>query len=245
MEKGVAEISEKVLITGASRGIGYHLAEVFCRQGYRVYANYRHTEEPLRRLAETVNRQSEILTPLRADITQAAEVARMFAQTAGVDILIHNAGIAQMKPFAELTERDWDQMIAVHMKGAFLCAQGALPSMLARKAGCVILISSMWGVGGASCEVHYSAAKAGLIGFTKALAKELGPSGIRVNCLAPGVIATDMLAELTEEDLRSIKEQTPLARIGRVEDIAQAALFLAGHTFITGEVLNVNGGFLI
>ncbi|MDR2006433.1 MAG: 3-oxoacyl-ACP reductase FabG [Acidaminococcales bacterium] len=238
-------MERNVLITGASRGIGYAAAVLFAREGGRVYANYHKTYEPLRLLAESCAREGQTLIPVQADVTVKKEVDALFALANKTDVLINNAGIAQTKEFTQLSEADWDNMLAVNLKSAFLCSQAALPYMLRVKRGCIINIASVWGVAGASCEAHYSAAKAGLIGLTKALAKELGPSGIRVNCIAPGVIDTDMNSALTQAERSSLVEATPLGRTGLPQDIARAALFLAASDFITGEVLNVNGGFYI
>ncbi|MDC0700747.1 SDR family oxidoreductase, partial [Blautia wexlerae] len=164
-----------------------------------------------------------------------------------VDVLVNNAGIAQQKLFTDLTDTDWDRIFAVDVKGVFLCCQAALPHMIHEKRGAIVNISSMWGQVGASCEVHYSAAKAAVIGLTKALAKELGPSQIRVNCIAPGVIATEMNDLLGAETLEALREETPLEAIGTAEQVADAVRFLASDqaSFITGQVLGVNGGMVI
>ena len=162
-------------------------------------------------------------------------------------MLVNNAGIAQQKLFTDLTLQDWERLFAVDVTGVFLCCRRALPGMIRRQQGVILNISSMWGQVGASCEVHYSAAKAAVIGLTKALAKEEGPSRIRVNCIAPGVIATEMNAHLTPEDMEDLREETPLLRIGTPADVARAAVFLASDqaSFITGQVLGVNGGMVV
>lgn len=233
----------KVLITGASRGIGYAMAALFAQKGYSVYANYHHHLAPLRLLAETAASDGHLVVPLYGDVSQAEDVTRLMEAAGDVDILINNAGIAQTKQFIDLTEEDWDTMMTVNLKSAFLCSHRVLPHMIRQKKGKIINISSIWGVTGGACEVHYSAAKAGLIGFTKALAKEMAPSGIQVNCIAPGVIETDMTATLCAADREVVLGETPLGVIGLPQDVAAAALFLAEDTFITGEVLNINGGF--
>jgi 3-oxoacyl-[acyl-carrier protein] reductase len=238
-------MEKTALVTGASRGIGYATAALFAQEGYKVYANYRRTCEPLRLLAEECAREGKTLVPVRADVTVKKEVDGMFALAGRVDALINNAGIAQFMEFTQISEDDWDKMLAANLKSAFFCSQAALPYMLRAKCGHIINIASVWGVAGGSCEAHYSAAKAGLIGLTKALAKELGPSGIRVNCIAPGIIDTDMNGSLSEAERQSLLEATPLGQVGLPRDIARAALFLAANDFITGEVLNVNGGFYI
>lgn len=236
---------ETVLITGASRGIGYATAELFAVNGYTVYANYRSSPKSLELLSEKLSERGCTLIPLYADVSNSSDVEHMVSQTNGVDILINNAGIAQFKQFVDMSEADWDNMMSVNLKSVYLCTHCVIPHMIKRKHGAIVNISSVWGVTGGSCEVHYSAAKAGVIGFTKALAKEMAPSGIRVNCIAPGVIETDMNKELSDYDRQLIKEQTPLGTIGLPDHIAQAALFLAENQFITGEILNVNGGFHI
>lgn len=164
-----------------------------------------------------------------------------------ISTLVNNAGIAEQIMFCDITEEKWDRMFAVDVKGVYNCIQAALPDMIHNKSGRIINISSMWGITGASCEVHYSAAKAAVIGMTKALAKELGPSGITINAIAPGVISTEMNGNISEEIMTELKEETPLGRIGTPEDIAETAIFLASPkaSFITGEVISVNGGFVI
>lgn len=241
-------MNRTVLVTGASRGIGYETARVFLEAGDRVVLNYLHTPGPCSALgAEFPGRA----LPVRADVSRREAVRQMLWKArerfGPLDILINNAGIAQQKLFTDLTEEDWDRMFDVDVKGVFHCCQCALPRMIRRQQGKIINISSMWGQVGASCEVHYSAAKAAVIGLTKALAKELGPSQIQVNCIAPGVIDTDMNAAFDEETMQSLRDETPLGRIGTPKDIAKAALFLASEQsdFITGQVLGVNGGMIV
>ena len=188
---------------------------------------------------------------VHADVSDAAQVRTMVQRVnevfGHIDILVNNAGIAQSKLFTELAADDWDAMFDVNVKGVFHCCQSVLPGMISRKKGCIINVSSIWGLVGASCEVHYSAAKAAVIGLTKALAKEMGPSGIRVNAVAPGVIETDMIAGLDRQTREALKEETPLCRIGTAEDVAQTIRFLAseGAGFVTGQVISPNGGFVI
>lgn len=188
---------------------------------------------------------------VRADVANKADVDRVvelcIENFGGVGVLVNNAGIAQSRLFTDITEEDWDRMMNVNLKSMFYTCQAVLPHMIRRKEGKIINFSSMWGQVGAACEVHYSAAKAAVIGLTKALAKEVAPSGIQVNCIAPGVIKTDMLAEYSEDELRELAMETPLMRLGTPEDAANAVYFLASSQsdFITGQVLCPNGGFVI
>lgn len=244
-----------VLVTGASRGIGSEIAARFALAGYRVALNYNTSREQAFALAERLEQHlgvspGERILPVCADVADKAQVEAMFLevqkQFGEVDVLVNNAGIAQQKLFTDLTPEDWNGMFAVHVNGAFYCSQQALHGMIRRHSGKIINVSSMWGQIGGSCEVHYSAAKAALIGMTRALAKEVGPSGIQVNCVAPGVIDTEMNCALSEEILEELKEETPLGVIGTCRDIADAVFFLADSqsNFITGQVLGVNGGMV-
>lgn len=239
---------KKALITGASRGIGRAAAEALAADGFFVYLNYNRSEDAALQLAETLNNlHGSCAEALHADVSDREQVEEMFRRAGEVDVLVNNAGIAQQKLFTDITEAEWEALFAVDVGGVFRCCQCVLPGMIRRKSGKIINISSMWGQVGASCEVHYSAAKAAVIGLTKALAKEVGPSGIQVNCIAPGVIATEMNAALSEETLAELREETPLGRIGTPEDIAAAVSFLASPRadFITGQVLGVSGGMII
>ena len=235
-----------VLITGASRGIGAAAARRFAAGGCRVVINYNHSRAQAEALAAETGGWA-----VQADVADPAQVRRMvdnvldkFCQ---LDILICNAGVAQQKLFGDLTDSDWRQIFAVNVDGTFHAIRAALPHFLHRKAGRILTVSSMWGQVGGSCEVAYSASKAAVIGLTKALAKELGPSGITVNCVAPGVIATDMNAALDEETLAALAEETPLGVIGTPEDVAEAMWYLASDAarFVTGQVLSPNGGLVI
>ena len=235
-----------VLITGGSRGIGAAAARRFAAAGYRVAINYYRSREAALALAGELGGIA-----LRADVSDPVQVQDMvdnvldkFCQ---LDILICNAGISQQKLFGDLTDGDWRRMFAVNVDGTFYAVRAVLPHMIHRKAGRIVTVSSMWGQVGGSCEVAYSASKAAVIGLTKALAKELGPSGITVNCVAPGVIDTEMNAALTQEDLDVLREETPLGVLGRPEDVAESLFFLSSDAarFITGQVLAPNGGLVI
>lgn len=234
------------LVTGASGGIGKAVTEAFAKEGYTVFAQcFRHPEE-LNALAA----EYPLIVPVQADLGDAASVKAMFEtvaeQTDALDALVNNAGIAYFGLLQDMSEEDWDHVFSVNLKGAFLCAREALPGMIRRGAGAICNISSMWGEKGASCEVAYSASKGGLNAFTKALAKEVGPSGIRVNALACGVIDTSMNARLNSEEREELKEEIGLMRFGTPEEAAQAALWLCSEkaAYISGSVVELDGCFL-
>lgn len=244
---------QNVFITGGSRGIGAAAVYAFAQNGDNVafvwHSSSRAAEEVLRRAARTAP-QGRFLA-LRADVSRPEEVARAVRdaqETLGhLDVLVCNAGVAQQKLFTDLTDEDWRRVMAVDLDGAFYCCRAVLPGMIRRKYGRILLVSSMWGQTGASCEVHYSAAKAGLIGLGKALAKEEAPSGITVNCVAPGVIDTDMMSGFSPEDRAALAEETPVGRLGRADEIARTLVFLASPEagYITGQVIGQNGGLVI
>ena len=244
-------MNKTVLVTGASRGIGRAVAAAFARNGYNVAVNYNHSEEAARKLCEELKTLGVNSEPFQADVSNRSEVDRMISEIknslGNTDVLVNNAGISEQALFSDITGEMWDRMFAVNVKGAYNCTQAVLPDMIHSKQGRIINISSMWGISGASCEVHYSASKAALIGFTKALAKEVGLSGITVNCVAPGVIDTEMNSRLSGEDMKILREETPLNRIGTTGDVAEAVLFLASEkaSFITGQTLSVDGGFIL
>ena len=241
-----------VLITGASRGIGRECALEFARQGAsNIIIGYNKSEAQALELDAILKEQGVNSLALQADIRSKTEVNLMFrrAQAAfgPVHILVNNAGISGFSLFTDITEDMWDEMMDTNIKGMYLCCKEALPDMISEKDGAIVNISSIWGQVGASCEVHYSASKAAVIGLTKALAKELGPSNVRVNCVAPGVIQTDMLAVVDPQIQEELKEETPLMKLGTPSDIAKSVCFLCSPaaSFITGQVLGVNGGFVI
>ena len=232
-------------ITGGSRGIGAAAVRAFVAQGYRVAFFYRQNHEAAKTLAKETG-----ALPFACDVADSAQVQGVFGQAMEelrhADVLVHSAGIAKQQLFTDVSDEDWRRMFAVHVDGAFYAARAVLPAMLSQKNGRIVFLSSMWGQVGGSMEVPYSAAKAALIGMTKALAKEVAPSGICVNCVAPGAIATDMLAGFDESVLTDIAEETPLGRLGTPEEGAKSILWLCSEdaAYITGQVLGVNGGMV-
>lgn len=239
------------LITGGSRGIGAACVRLFAQQGYATVFLYRQREDAAHALVEELRAQGHDAACFRCDVADGDQVKAVVAEVLRlyhhVDVLVNNAGVAHIGLLTDMTDADWHRVFDTNIGGVFHVTQAVLPGMISRRQGSVVNVSSMWGEAGASCEVAYSAAKAAVIGFTKALAKEVGPSGVRVNCVSPGLIATDMNAELDENALGELAEETPLGRIGSAEEVAQAALYLAGDgaAFITGQVLGVSGGLQI
>ena len=244
-------MNKTVLITGASKGIGAATAILFAQNGYNVVINYNSSVESAILLEKSLNENGFSALSYMADVSKPNDVNRMvndvIAKFGKIDVLINNAGIAQQKLFTDITDEDWNRMISTNLTGTFNCCRAVIPGMVSRKSGCIINTSSIWGMVGASCEAHYSAVKAGIIGLTKALAKELGPSGIRVNCVAPGVINTRMNSNLSVKDLEGLADDTPLGRLGSTNEVASTSLFLASNSaeFITGQVISPNGGFVI
>lgn len=243
--------NKTVLITGSSRGIGSNMAEKFAREGYNVLINYNKSKENAEELYNKLNSEGLSVEAFKADVSKRDEVEAMFEyclkEFGDLDILINNAGVAKGMLFTDVTDEDWDNLMNVNLKGVYLCTQTALKHMISEKKGKIINISSIWGIAGGSFEVHYSASKAGIIGLTKALAKEVGPSNIQVNCIAPGAIVTDMLEQVNSDDLELFRQETPLMKLGKPEDISNCALFLASDKadFFTGQVLSPNGGIVI
>lgn len=244
-------MKRNVLITGASRGIGAETARLFAQNGDNVFINYNHSERAAVSLHDELIEKGYSVKVIKADVSVSAEVKKMFDEVSeicgGIDVLVNNAGIAQTKLFTDITDDDWNRMVSTNLSGAFYCCRNALPYMIRNRFGRIINISSMWGQVGGSCEVHYSAVKAGIIGLTKALAMEEGLSGITVNCVAPGVIKTDMTSNLSEDDFKMLKDETPTGTLGTPYDVARTVLFLADNnsSFITGQVIGVNGGFVV
>lgn len=244
-------MGRSVLITGASGGIGLAIAAAFAREGDDVVLGWRQNAAAAEDLAARLRAEGRRAVAAGGDVSTEAGVEALFAAAEAtfgpVEVLVNNAGIAAQKLFCDICLDEWNAMMGVHATGAFLCCRRALPAMIRAKAGCILNVASMWGQVGASCEVHYSAAKAALIGLSKALAKELGPSGIRVNCLAPGAVDSPMMEAFSAADKKALCEEIPLGRLGRPEEMAAAAVFLAspGAGFITGQVLGANGGMVV
>lgn len=237
------------LITGSSRGIGAGIARRFAREGHRVAIHYREREDLARALLDELKGEGCSAMLVQGDLSVPAETERIASAVRErfglIDVLVNNAGIALPSQLVtDTTLSDWNQVLKTNVTGLFLMTNAVLPEMISQKRGAIVNISSMWGVTGGSCEVAYSASKAAVIGYTKALAKEVAPSGVRVNCIAPGFVLTDMTRAFPESVMADIREETPLLRLGEPEDIAAAALFLASEesSFITGQVLCVDGG---
>lgn len=229
-----------VLITGGSRGIGAAAVRLFSSSGYRVTFFYEKDRASAEKICAETGAEA-----ICCDVADTSAVNEAIASLPPVDILINNAGIAHYGLISQISDEQWDRLFSVNVGGIYRCVKAVLPAMLEKQSGCIINIASMWGQVGASCEVAYSASKGAVIAMSKALAKELGPSGIRVNCVCPGVILTDMTRSLGEETLADLAEETPLGRNGTAEDVASALLYLAQAEFVTGQALAVNGGFVI
>lgn len=238
-----------ILITGASRGIGRACAEYFAKNGWRVVINYNKSEEAARVLAETINQNGGEAYIFKADVGNTDECRALVEYAASVgngklDALINNAAVDAIMPFDMMSTEDERRMFDVNLFGAMYCTRFALPYMISAKSGSIVNVSSIWGRVGASCEVQYSTTKAALIGFTKALSKEVAPSGVRVNCVAPGIIATDINKSLTEEELDEFLSDVPMGRMGTPEEVANCVYFLCDSTYVTGQVLGVDGGYI-
>ena len=229
-----------IVITGGSRGIGAAAVELFASRGHRVYFLYEKEHDAANAVAARTG-----ATAICCDVADANAVKAAFAQIPDVDVLICNAGVMWFGLLSMMEESAWDRIFDVNVKGVYHCVNAAMPSFLRKHAGCIITVSSMWGQVGASCEAAYSATKGAIIALTKALAQELGPSGIRVNCVSPGVILTDMCANVDPEVLADMAQETPVGRNGTAMDVAQAMEYLAQADFVTGQVLPVNGGYVI
>lgn len=238
-----------VLVTGGSRGIGAAIVEKLAKKGYIVILNYNKSEESAKRIQQELLQIGKNIEIFKADVSKREEVKRLIQfilkNYNTIDVLINNAGIAQEKLFTDITDTDWNYMLQNNLNSVFYCTQETLPTMIHNKQGCIINISSIYGITGGSCEVHYSVTKAGIDGMTKALAKELGPSNIRVNSIAPGIINTQMNKNLTKQDIENIKEEIPLSKIGNTEDIAKCVEWIIEDTYTTGQIISINGGWYI
>lgn len=239
------------VVTGGASGIGEATVRALCKDGMSVVINYNSSEAKAEALASELSFKGSDIMTFKANVADSLEVNEMFEKVSkdfGMpDVLVCNSGIAQQKLFTDITDDDWNTMLGVNLTGVFNCCRAVLPYMIMEKYGRIINISSMWGQIGASCEVHYSAAKAGVIGLTKALAQEVAPSGITVNCIAPGAVETKMMASFSQDDINALCEEIPLMRLGKAEEIAAAVSFFASEKagYITGQILGVNGGMVI
>ena len=237
------------IITGASRGIGREIAKSLAKQDIKVIANYNNSAEKAIELKKELEAEGILIDIVKADVSKRKEIKDLVKYAienyGKIDILINNAGISEYKLFTDETDEDWNRVINTNLYSAFVTSQEVIPNMIKNKNGCIINISSVWGMVGASMEVLYSVSKAGIDGLTKALAKELGPSNIRVNAIAPGIVDTDMCKNFTKEELEDIKEEIPLERIGKVEDISKCINWLIDDNYTTGQIISINGGWII
>ena len=242
-------IPKTIIVTGGSKGIGAQIVEQLAKKNYQVVLNYNHSEEKAKQIKKELQEQGKKIDIFKADVSkreQAHELVEYTLKKYGkIDILINNAGIAEFKEFTQITDIEWNKMINTNLNSVFIMSQEVLKNMIHNKNGCIINISSIWGLVGSSCEVHYSTAKAGINGMTKALAKELGPSNIRINAIAPGIIDTEMNNDIKEEDVDIIKNDIPLGKIGKTEDIAKCVKWLIEDNFTTGQIISINGGWVI
>ena len=228
------------LVTGGARGIGAAISKALARDGWHVYVNYAHSEKEALALAREIGGEA-----VYADVTVSESVRALFERIGAVDLLVNNAGVAWYGLLQDMSDADWQRIFSCDTDGVFRTCRAAIPGMVKKQSGCIVNISSVWGVYGASCEAAYSAAKGAVISLTRALAKELGPSGIRVNAVCPGVIGTDMLSCFSDADKAALAADTPLGRLGTPEDVAETVAFLASDraAFITGQILGCDGGF--
>lgn len=240
---------KNIIITGGSRGIGKCLVENLAKDGHKVILNYNKSKKQAEQIKEELGKQGINIETYKADVSKREEVKKLikFAikNMGSIDVLINNAGIAKLQMFQDITEEDWQEIMDTNLKSIYYTIQESMTSMIKQKSGCIINISSIWGIVGASCEAVYSASKAGMDAITKSLAKELGPSNIRINSIAPGVINTDMNSKLDERIKEEIKKETPLERIGEPIDIYKCAKWIIEDEFTTGQVISVNGGYVI
>ena len=242
-------MNKVVIVTGASRGIGRDIATTLAKKGYIVIANYNKSENKAIELQQNLEKENINIDIFKADVSNRDEVKKLVQFVINkykkIDCVINNAGIDQVKMFLDITDTDWNNMISNNLNSVFYMCQEVLPYMIHEKNGVIINISSIWGVTGASCESHYAVSKAGVDALTKSLAKEMGPSNIRINSIAPGFIDTEMNNNLNEEEKQEIKEEIPLQKIGKVEDVSRTVEWIIEDEYITGQVISVNGGWLI
>ena len=238
-----------IIVTGASRGIGAAIVKMLAKEDYNIVLNYNKSEEIAKKMQEEFTRQGKNVEIFKADVSKREEVKKLIEFTINkfkkIDVLINNAGISQTRLFTDITDEDWNNMLNVNLNSVFYMTQEIVPYMIHEKEGCIINISSIWGITGAACETHYSVAKAGVDAMTKSLAKELGPSNIRVNSIAPGIIDTDMNKYLSDEELANIEGEIPLGKIGSPETIAKCVKWLIEDDYTTGQIIGINGGWNI
>ena len=240
-------MNKVVIVTGASRGIGKEIAKELAKKEYTVIANYNKSEKQATELKEELEKENIKIDIFKADVSKRNEAQELVEYTINkygkIDVLINNAGISQIKEFTQITDEDWNNMINTNLNSVFYMTQETCKNMIHNKKGCIINISSIWGVVGASCEVHYSVSKAGIDAMTKSLAKEMGPSNIRVNSIAPGIIDTKMNKKLSQEEINNIKEEIPLEKIGKAKDIEKCIEWLIEDEYTTGQIISINGGW--
>ena len=242
-------MNKVIIVTGASRGIGREISRELAKKGYIIIANYNKSEKQILELKEKLEKEKIKIDIFKADVSKRKETQQLvkyaIKKYGKIDILINNAGISQIKEFTQITDEDWNNMININLNSVFYMTQEVCKNMIHNKNGCIINMSSIWGQIGASCESHYSVSKAGIDAITKSLAKELGPSNIRVNSIAPGIIDTEMNKNLSSEDLKSIKEEIPLEKIGKAKDIEKCIEWLIEDEYTTGQIISINGGWNI
>ena len=242
-------MNKVVLVTGGSRGIGSNIVQSLAKKGYNVILNYNKSEDEAKKIQNLLSSENINIDIYKADVTNHIEVTKMvnfcIEKYHKIDVLVNNAGISQTKLFTDISDIEWNTMLQTNLTSAFYTIKDSLPSMIHNKSGLIINISSVWGLVGASCETHYSVAKAGLDAMTKSLAKELGPSGIRVNSIAPGIINTDMNKHLSEEEIKNIETEIPLEKIGQPSDISKCIEWLIEDDYTTGQIISINGGWVI
>lgn len=242
-------MKKTVIVTGGSKGIGESIVRDLSKKEYNIVLNYNKSEENAKKIQKELKENGILIDIFKADVSKREEVKKLIEYTLekykNIDILINNAGISQTKLFTDITDEDWNRMINTNLNSVFYVTQEVLPNMIHNKNGCIINISSVWGMVGASCEVHYSVSKAGIDAMTKSLAKELGPSNIRVNSIAPGIIKTDMISNLKEEEIKTIEQEIPLEKIGTPDNIVKCVNWLIDDEYTTGQIISINGGWVI